>query len=178
VRLRLPPNPDELAKRLQELHQERRDLKRKRKQEKQKDRRPLNAEERKVVLEKTNGHCHLCGGTMSENAEGELVEERKPVGDPIKPVFDHIVPYATGGTNDLNNFLAAHGLCNGARWFYSPEEFQWILRMGVWARSQMERETDIGSKMLPWFWANEDAVERRRKSRYEDQEAATDGPSS
>ena len=107
MKLLLPPSPDELAKRLQSLHKERSELQQKRKQEKQKRRHSLNAGERGKVLEKTGSHCHLCGGQVGEITEGELEEERKFV-------VDHIVPWASGGDDSLDNFLPAHGLCNGS----------------------------------------------------------------
>jgi hypothetical protein len=63
-----------------------------------------------------------------------------------------VLACAAGGQHSIDNYLAAHGLCNGCRWFYSPEEFQWILRMGIWARKQMEDgKTDIGVKMREPF---------------------------
>jgi hypothetical protein len=67
-----------------------------------------------------------------------------------------------GGEHKLGT---AHGLCNGTRWFYSPEEFQWILRMGKWARKQMEDGTSIGMKMLGPFLEDEKGVRERRKKK-------------
>lgn len=169
----LPSSGDELAKHLNKLHLERRERKQKGKVEGQQPRHPLNEEEREIVLKKTNNHCHLCGGDMNLNAEGELEEERETMLDPVKPVrkrnkpvFDHIVPHAAGGSGDLGNFLAAHGLCNGARWFYSPLEFQWILRMGVWARKQMESgKGKFSDDMRETFLKHEEDVRSRRTER-------------
>jgi hypothetical protein len=104
-------------------------------------------------------------GDMNETSGGELTEERELVPD---FVVDHIVPFASGGKDSLANFLAAHGLCNGCRWFYLPEEFQWILRMGIWARKQMEDQTRIGKQMREPFLANEEEVKERRKPRQQD----------
>jgi 5-methylcytosine-specific restriction endonuclease McrA len=157
--LHLPKLPDELTKHLKSLHGNRKRDQAERKKLPQELRRQLTDDERAKVLEKTAKHCHLCGGGKGENSDGELTEERALV-------IDHIVPFASGGDDSDNNLLAAHGLCNGCRWFYSPEEFQWILRMGVWARKQMEdAKTDIGKKMRNPFLANEEAVRRRRKKR-------------
>jgi 5-methylcytosine-specific restriction endonuclease McrA len=162
----LPQSDDELTKRLKDLHEARRTVQAKRKEKEQERRRQLTADERKKVFDKTRGHCHLCGGDMTQNSGGELTEERKLVPD---FVVDHIVPFASGGKDSLDNFLAAHGLCNGCRWFYSPEEFQWILRMGIWARKQMEDcKTEIGRKMREPFRENEEEVRERRKPRQQD----------
>jgi hypothetical protein len=67
------------------------------------------------------------------------------------------------GGHAIDNYLAAHGLCNGCRWFYSPEEIQWILKMGVWARKQMEDRTPIGVKMVELFYQREKATRGRRR---------------
>jgi 5-methylcytosine-specific restriction endonuclease McrA len=165
--LALPLSPDDLTKRLQKLHEDRRTEQGRRKtEEKEEERRHhLNPYERKQVWDKTAGHCHLCGGDMNQQSDGELPEEQE-----ILPHFvvDHVVPYASGGSDSIKNFLPAHGLCNGCRWFYSPEEFQWVLRMGVWARKQMEDATEIGRKMREPFLANEVEVRERRKKRQQD----------
>jgi hypothetical protein len=57
--------------------------------------------------------------------------------------------------------LAAHALCNKYRWDYDPEEFQWVLKIGVWARLQMEKGGQLGDLMLSGFAGHE----KRRKSR-------------
>jgi len=163
--LLLPESDDALTERLRKLHNNRRTEQERHKLEEkeQERRRHLSSDERKQVLGKTGGHCHLCGGDMNQTSEGELEEEVE-----VLPHFvvDHIVPVASGGQDSLNNLLAAHGLCNGCRWFYSPEEFQWILRMGVWARKQMEdARTEIGKQMRKPFRENEEEVRERRKKR-------------
>jgi 5-methylcytosine-specific restriction endonuclease McrA len=166
--LSLPQSDDELTKRLKELHGKRRteQARRKLEEKEQERRRRLTADERKQVFDKTGGYCHLCGGDMNQKSDGELTEEVE-----ILPHFvvDHIVPFASGGKESLDNLLPAHGLCNGCRWFYSPEEFQWILRMGIWARKQMEdAKTEIGQKMREPFLTNEEEVRERRKKRQQD----------
>jgi hypothetical protein len=88
-----------------------------------------------------------CGGEVTEN----------------KFAADHVHSHAAGGEHKLANYLPAHRLCNGCRWFYSPEEFQWILRMGIWARKQMEDKKPIGVEMGPIFLKHEKAVRKRRK---------------
>lgn len=175
--LSLPQSDEELTKRLRELHGNRKTEQAIRKeQEKERERRRrLTSEQRKQVFDKTGGRCHLCGGDMNQRSDGELQEEEEllphfVVMEEPKPaphfVVDHIVPFASGGKESLDNLLPAHGLCNGCRWFYSPEEFQWILRMGIWARKQMEDvKTEIGQKMREPFLANEEEVRERRKKR-------------
>lgn len=38
--------------------------------------------------------------------------------------MDHVVPLASGGTNDLKNLVASCGLCNGDKGTLSLEEFR------------------------------------------------------
>jgi 5-methylcytosine-specific restriction endonuclease McrA len=113
--LLLPKLPDELTKRLKDLHEDRRKVQAERKEsepERLHRRRQLTDDERREVLTKTDGHCHLCGGDVTETSDGELSEERAI---DIEFVVDHIVPVASGGQDSINNLLAAHGLCNGCR---------------------------------------------------------------
>ncbi len=141
--LHLPASPEELANRLQILHEERKRLTRTSR------RLSLNRAQRSVVLAKTASRCHLCGGEITDR----------------KFAADHVLAHATGGAHAIDNYLPAHGLCNGCRWFYSPEEVQWILKMGVWARKQMEKQTAIGEQMLRKFLQHETATRNRRRSR-------------
>jgi hypothetical protein len=145
-RLTLPRSPDDLSDRLRTLHA-------KRKNEKKlllrSPRQRTSRREREAVLRKTNGCCHLCGGQITEN----------------KFAVGHVVAHAAGGQSLSDNYLAVHGTCNGSRWDYSPEEIQWILKMGVWARKQMEAKTPIGVKMVELFYQREKATEERRRVR-------------
>ncbi len=109
-------------------------------------RRSLTAAERKEILQKTGGHCHLCGGRI----EGEWQA-------------DHVFSHALGGKHHIDNFLPAHSTCNKYRWFYSPEEFQWILKLGVWLRTEIEQGSDVGREAAGIFIANDKKRHARRK---------------
>ncbi len=84
-------------------------------------RKRLTSAQRKLILEKTDTRCHICGGEI----EG-------------KWVADHVYAHSLGGEHSLENYLPAHAICNRAKWFYGTEEFQWILKMGVFFRTQLE----------------------------------------
>ena len=128
---RRPQSPDELVGRLRLLHNKRALLPR------SEPRRSLNAKQRKYLLEKTGSQCHLCRCALTGN----------------RFVADHVRSHKSGGKHELANYLPAHSLCNGKRWFYSPEEFQWILTIGVWARKQIEdQKTPTSKGMLRAFW--------------------------
>jgi hypothetical protein len=76
----------------------------------------------------------------------------------------------------MDNYLPAHSSCNGYRWFYGPEEFLWILKLGVWIRTLIERETPLGQQAATAFWKH-DCIRaaRREKPNAKAKTAATDG---
>jgi len=127
------------------------ELRRLRQQGKDANRRPrqyrLTAPERAQVFHKTGGKCHICGGTIAGPWSA-----------------DHVLAHSAGGGHAADNYLAAHGTCNNYRWDYLPEEFELILKLGVWARTQIERGTTIGSNIEQKFTAYEARRVRRRKS--------------
>jgi hypothetical protein len=57
---------------------------------------------------------------------------------------DHVLAHAAGGKHSAHNYLAAHAICNNYRWNYDAKEFQWILKLGVWLRTEIEKETPVG----------------------------------
>jgi HNH endonuclease len=139
----LPLTPELLAQQLRDLRSERRKRHAGRR-EKPVRRQALSAKNRATVLAKTAGRCHLCGG--------EVVN---------RWTADHVLAHSNSGPHAIDNYLPAHGLCNGYRWAYSPEEFQWVLKIGVWTRRQMESRTAFGRAMLRGFFD----YDRRRQAR-------------
>jgi 5-methylcytosine-specific restriction endonuclease McrA len=141
--LNIPTSEDALVEHLRLLHEQRKLLPRPAR------RLHLTSNERKTVFKKTGGLCHLCRGKLDEK----------------EFAADHVLSHRAGGKPEIDNFLPAHGLCNGSRWFYSDEEFKWILRIGVWARKQIEDQTNIGRRMVPVFLEKEKKNEKRRNSK-------------
>jgi hypothetical protein len=107
----------------------------------------LSAEERVQVLEKTDRRCHICGGAIGDE----------------KWHADHVIAHSAGGAHRVDNYLPAHSLCNNYRWDYLPEEFQSIMKLGVWARTQIERGTSLGDDIANAFLAHEVKRTKRRK---------------
>ena len=105
----------------------------------------LTAVARQVILRKTDGNCHICGGALEERWQA-----------------DHVSAPSSGGLHSPDNYLAAHALCNNYRWDYLPEEFQWILKIGVWTRTQIEHGTSFGEDVAKRFLAYEAALIKRR----------------
>jgi len=108
-------------------------------------RRSLSVLQRAEIFQKTAGRCHICGGTI----EGPWQA-------------DHVLAYSGGGTHVSDNYLPAHSLCNNYRWDYSSVEFQQILKLGVWLRTQIERGTPIGRLAAARYVAYEKARDSRR----------------
>ena len=111
-------------------------------------RKALSAKDRAAILSKTGSRCHICGGVI----------------DPNSWEADHVLRHAIGGGNELGNYLAAHGLCNAYRGDQLSDEMQWVLKIGVWARMQMENHSEIGSEMTKLFFEYELRREKRKKS--------------
>jgi len=139
----LPKSREGLAARLRHLREDRDNRAAKQRLE-PRQRGPKTSREK--VLEKTDGHCHICGGIIEEGSYWEV---------------DHLSPSSSGGPNTIGNYLPAHGLCNSAKLDQQGEDLQWTLKIGVWAKKQIEDETELGRKLLDRFWARE----RQRLSR-------------
>jgi 5-methylcytosine-specific restriction endonuclease McrA len=107
-------------------------------------RKSLKPRDRALILEKTGGRCHICGGLVHDGWEA-----------------DHVLSHSGGGGHCAENYLPAHTLCNSYRWDYSSEESQWVLKIGVWARKQMESGLPFGAEMLRRFFEYE--VRRRKR---------------
>jgi hypothetical protein len=65
----------------------------------------------------------------------------------------------------VENYLAAHTVCNAYRWDYSPQECQWIVKIGIWARLEMEKRSPLGLKMAEVFHRREIKRAARAKRR-------------
>jgi HNH endonuclease len=134
-------NADEFSSHLQKLHE----LRGKRTGHRPK---ALSLKERRDVLAKTDGRCHICGDVIKANEPWEA---------------DHVFAHILGGADTVNNYLPAHPLCNNYRWFYSAEEFQWILKLGVWFRTKIEKRDTGAVKLAEGFVCYEIKRDSRRK---------------
>ena len=150
-----PRTPDELTAFLVELRR----LRNERKGRTGRRRRSrLTLEDRKTVWQKTEGRCHICGGQVDGDWQA-----------------DHVLAHSAGGDHDAGNYLAAHKLCNNYRWDYLPHEFQLILKLGVWTKTQIQRRTPLGRRIAEDFVRHEAARERRRRGSFSRQEERPSG---
>ena len=106
----------------------------------------LTAAERLQVLAKTSGRCHICGGKI----HGGTWQA------------DHVIAHSAGGRHAVDNYLPAYSTCNNCRWDYLPKEFQYILKLGVWARTQIERGAIVGNDVARAFAGHEARRAKRR----------------
>ena len=141
-----PVTAEDLAKQLRALRNTRRERQARQRQAPT-PRRKLNAAQRADIFLKTNGRCHICGGGIT-TASWDA---------------DHVLSHSDGGAHSIENYLPAHSLCNNYRWDYSAEEFQWILKIGVWTRLQMEKGSLLGAAIARRFHSHELCNKSRRK---------------
>ena len=136
---------EDLSALIHELRIRRRDIKADSK-EKIGKRAALTNAQREQVLTKTGGRCHICGGE-------------------IRGVWhaDHVFPHSSGGAHAVDNYLPAHDVCNTYRWDYTPEEYQLILKLGVWLKGEILRETKIGREAADKFVKRQSSVAKRRR---------------
>ena len=99
----------------------------------------LTKEERLLILAKTDSKCHICGQDIS------LTDFHA----------DHVVSHIRGGIHRVDNYLPACFICNNYRWHYLSEELQLILKIGVWAKTQIEKKSALGNEMALKFVAKE-----------------------
>ena len=98
-------------------------------------RRSLTATERKQIYQKTQGHCHICGMSLTGQSWGA----------------DHVVPHIRGGANDINNFLPACVTCNRLRWHYNARRLKKILRLGVYLNKEIDKKTPLGRQIERFY---------------------------
>lgn len=114
-----------------------------------KPRAALTNAQRQQVLAKTQSRCHICGGIIAE----------------LTWHADHVFPHSSGGAHSVDNYLPAHAVCNNYRWDYTPDEYQLILKLGVWLKGEILRETKIGRDAAERFVRKQAAIAKRRRPR-------------
>ena len=137
-------NAETLVQRCRELRERRESQKTIRKRQRV-VRKALSKAQRAIVLQKTDGRCHICGGEISGRWQA-----------------DHVMAHSAGGEHVTENYLPAHATCNNYRWDYLPEEFELILKLGVWARTEVEQQTPAGRQIAQKFGQKESQRQRRK----------------
>lgn len=146
-----PLTPSDLVRELARLHHEREEQKSARKLGGRIARQSLKPAERAQVLAKTGSRCHICGGPIEPGSKGWHA--------------DHVLAHSAGGAHNVDNYLPACATCNNYRWDYGHEEFQWILKLGVWLRTQIEQNrSKVGKEAAQAFAAYEATRVARRSA--------------
>ncbi len=116
------------------------------------------------VYLRTNGKCHFCGedlvfesyGLKKKNADDEFEKGSWEI--------DHVVPRANGGKDNIENLLPACKACNGLRWFRKGTAIHRIMLLGILAVEEIDKKSDVGSKMDSIYAKRKKTnVERRLK---------------
>jgi 5-methylcytosine-specific restriction endonuclease McrA len=94
-------------------------------------RKSLTPSQRAAVRRKTGGTCHVCGEKLGTRWQA-----------------DHVVPHKHGGPATVENCLPVCRPCNRLRWSYPPEVLRLIMRLGIYARIQIRRNSDLGNEIL------------------------------
>lgn len=145
-----PTTAEDLADRLRTLRAMRRQQNANQRQQNGR-RGSLKAAERKAILEKTDHRCHICGGKIPSDDQWHA---------------DHVLAHSGGGRHSVDNYLPADALCNNYRWNYLAEEFQYILKLGVWAANEIRSTREIGKEIAAGFIKKEH--QRRGRQRHLD----------
>ena len=103
--------------------------------------------DRKKIYSKTEGKCHICGGELGSMWHA-----------------DHVLPHAFGGEDTVNNFLGSCATCNGARWYFSPQEIRLVLKIGRLALAEIRNGSRLGRKIAEKHLQEEEQREARRAS--------------
>lgn len=95
-----------------------------------------NAAERRYLLERDGYHCRFCGIPVIRKEVRERIRKRYPQAlqwgrtnqiqhaafQAMWVQYDHVVPHARGGTNNLENIVIACAPCNYGRWNRTLDE--------------------------------------------------------
>ena len=145
--MKAPRSPQAFARRLRKLRASRRErtgefrvLGRKRS--------ALTSKQRKEILAKTGSRCHVCGIKIKRTESWQT---------------DHVLPHSGGGKSTIDNYLPSCALCNNYRWHMLPEEVQAVLKLGVFVRNEIEKETQLGQSLAEQYVKKEKQRQNRNK---------------
>jgi 5-methylcytosine-specific restriction endonuclease McrA len=111
-------------------------------------RRAWSKAERERILAKTAGLCHYCGRELRGYWE-----------------VDHVKRHKLGGPCTIENALPACEFCNRDLWYNDPRQVRHILKLGVWAYTEITyRKSELGRRLKEMYRKNSLANKKRRKS--------------
>lgn len=143
--MKAPRSPNAFAKRLRNLRARRRE-RTKEFRALGRSRSALTADQRKKILGKTGNRCHVCGIKIKRAEKWHA---------------DHVLPHSGGGENSIDNYLPSCALCNRNRWHMLPEEIQAVLKLGVFVKNEIEKETPLGRALAEKYVKKEQRRQKR-----------------
>jgi 5-methylcytosine-specific restriction endonuclease McrA len=116
---------------------------------------------RRVVFDKTRGHCHFCGDKVVLGHHG------KTTGYPQRGAWelDHVIQAAKGGKSNLDNYLPACWKCNRLRWHRKGRELRRLILLGLVVNDEIKKKTKLGSAIEAKLTQHKVATEGRRVKR-------------
>ncbi len=91
----------------------------------------LSTAQRREILAKTGGRCHVCGDRAGKSWQA-----------------DHVLHHQLGGGHSIDNYLPICRECNSLRWSYSPRVMRLIMRLGVYAKREVRHGTALGEGLV------------------------------
>ena len=96
-----------------------------------------------AIWERTGGHCHFCGDPVDFRRRGYRHERIDGSWE-----VDHVVQRARGGAVQIANCLPACTRCNRLRWHRRGAGLRYLLELGMIARREVDRMTELGEKLI------------------------------
>ena len=106
------------------------------------------SEDRDEILQRTGGACHVCGEALSERWQA-----------------DHVVPHARAGQVNVVKYLPICKECNRLRWFHSPKVIRLIMRLGIYAKSEIRNKTPLGEELVSLMLKHFRTNQKKRASK-------------
>jgi hypothetical protein len=103
----------------------------------------MNPKQLREVWEKTNGHCHFCGDSVEFEKRGWREGDLTGYWE-----VDHVIQRGKGGSQSVENCLAACTRCNRLRWHRQGEAVRELLLLGLIAKDEINKPTSIIGKSL------------------------------
>jgi len=99
----------------------------------------MTEKQSRQIWEKTSGHCHFCGDALEFEKRGWKDGDLTGYW-----VVDHVIQKGKGGSESVENCLAACTRCNQLRWYRQGEALRELLFLGLIARDEVDESTATG----------------------------------
>lgn len=118
----------------------------------------LTESRRRVIFDRTHGHCHFCGDLLAFELRGKWHGSGRGAWE-----ADHVFQLGRGGEDVVENYLPACSECNRARWFHGGSRVRRLIALGIVADSEISKNSQTGLAMAKALEASERKNASRRK---------------